>query len=83
MTDNELLQKILVDLAEVKGSVNTIAFLGKKNAEDIKKVEGRQWGLVIMVLGAFGTSLLTFFITNASKTGKLSHAIETFFAGIF
>lgn len=78
MTDTELLQKIQLDIAEIKGAVNTLAVLGQKNAEDIKKVEGRQWGLVIMVLGAFGTSLLSFFINSADKAGKVSRVVESF-----
>ena len=83
MTDTEKLQQVLLDLAEIKGGMKTIAVMNKTNSEEIKRVEGRQWGLLLMIVGAFGTSLLSLLISGSLKANKLGAAFQSFYAFIF
>ena len=54
------LDEVAADVAEIKGSISVLANNYKHTSEEIKKVEGRQWGLVVALLFAFLTAIMAF-----------------------
>lgn len=83
MTDSEKLEEVRLGVARLEGSLKTIAAAGSRNAEDIKKVEGRLWGLVIMVTGAMGTAIMSLIMAGAQKANKLALVAQNMFGWLF
>mgnify|MGYP000029441300 CR=1 FL=1 len=71
------LNRIALDIAEIKGSVNVLAAQYQHTSEQIKKVEGRQWGLTLLVLSSLGTALLSILLARSEKISRALSAIMT------
>lgn len=78
----QTIETIAKDVAEIKGSVNTLALRHQHTAEEVKKVEGRQWGLAVAVLIAFISGFLALAARSwaAASPRSAIHAIYEFFS---
>lgn len=82
MTVAKKLEEIALDVAEIKGSLNVLANSHQHTAAEIKKVEGRQWGLVVAVLLTFLSSILALALAKpvSSRLSAAIHAAFQFFS---
>ncbi len=62
MTDSEKLDQLIKDVARLDGRMGTFAALHAVTDKQVSKIEGRIWGLLVGVLGAGATSLLSLFM---------------------
>jgi len=76
MTDSEKLDKLRAEVAEIKGSINTLAAMHGNTAAQVSKLEGRVWGLLVAVLGAFGTAILSLVMAKSNLSHVASAARE-------
>lgn len=83
MTDSEKLEEVRLGVVRLEGAMKTIAAANQRNAEDIRKVEGRLWGLVIMVTGAFGTAIMSIIMAGVQRAGKLAMLAQSSFGWLF
>lgn len=81
MNYGKTLNQVARDVAEIKGSIGVLANDHKHTAEEVKKVEGRQWGLVVAVLFCFMTSILALTLGRPLSPKLLNaiHSVSQFF----
>lgn len=85
MTDSEKLDKLMSDVADLKGSVRTLTALHGNTEKQVSKLEGRVWGLVIAVGGAFGTSLMSLImgkVAGSPHTAQITNTAREVFAAL-
>jgi hypothetical protein len=79
MTDYEKLEGKIdgvgKDVSEIKGALGVLSTKIGFTSAEVKKVEGRQWGLVIMCVGAFGTALLSLLLSRSEKVAGVVNAV--------
>ncbi len=59
MTDSEKLDKLISDVARLDGRMGTLTAMHANTEKQVSKVEGRMWGILVAVGGAFGTAVLS------------------------
>jgi hypothetical protein len=83
MTDSDKIEEVRLGVARLEGSMKVIASMAHRNAEDIKKIEGRIWGVLMLALSSLGTAVTSLAANGSQKVKQVAYVVQSMFMGMF